>query len=524
MSFVSSDFSRRNFLVSIGVITAGAGLAACGGASTSTSTSGPSRTPKTGGTLKIGTASVSPYLNPLVATTGAVAWVTAPVVETLFFFDSDMKSVPLLAAGEPKISADEKTWTIAIRDGISFSNGDPLTAEHVVAVLNHVADPKAFSDWTNYFGPRITSAKAVDKSTVEISLPAPYGIMRSHLNNLPIIHKDFLEKKDTTMGTGPFVIGAVTQGEKVQLTPNKGYHGKASALDEIIFTAVADPATRLVNLREGKIDVMTDVPPDNVALLKTDKDITVHITQAPIDVLTYFNASKPPFNDVRARQALAHAMDRGGVADVVYSGTAPIGQGPIGPATEGYNADIKLYGDAPNVEKAKALLTEAGLDSLNFTLTISSSNAALKNAAQVLVEGWKKAGINCTLDIVDGGKWVPQWLAGEYEMMMNSFASGIAGGQSAYTLLSTYVSSSPVNYGYKNEKVDDLVRRAWATVDAGERAKLCSQADQLLAEDAIACPPVYPSFIVAQRNDITTLDKSLMSVGRINAISVQALA
>lgn len=523
MSVVSSHVSRRNFLVSIGVITAGVGLAACG-ADGSPSTSTSTKTPKKGGTLTFGLSSVSAYLNPLVATTGAIAWATAPVVETLYFYDKDMKSVPLLAADEPKISEDGKTWTIKIRDGITFSNGDPFTAEHVAAVLNHAADPKAFSDWTNYFGARITSVKAVDKSTVKISLPAPFGVMRSHLNNLPMVHKDFIQKNDTTMGTGPFQVGTVTQGQSLKLTPNKGYHGTASALDAILFTAIADPATRLISLREGKIDIMPDVAPDNVALLKADKDITVHVTKAPIDMLTYFNATKPPFNDVRARQALAYAMDRGGVADVVYAGTATIGQGPIGPAVEGHDANVKLYDAAPNIDKAKALLAEAGLPALNFTLRISNTNAPLKNVAQVLVEGWKKAGINCTLDIVDGGKWVADWLAGEYEMAMNTFASGIAGGKTAFTLLSTFVSSSPANYGYKNDKVDALVGQAWATLDADERAQLCSQADKLLAEDAIACPPVYPSFIVAQRNDITALDEGMMGVGRVNAVSVQVLA
>ncbi|MEO6019675.1 MAG: ABC transporter substrate-binding protein [Knoellia sp.] len=523
MSLLSTHVSRRNFLVSVGVITAGASLAACGSEG-SPASGGPSKTPQKGGTLRLGIPAVSDYLNPLVATSGAIAWTTSPVVETLYFYGEDMKSVPLLAAGEPKVSADGKTWTITLRDGIAFSNGDPLTAEHVAAVLNHVADPKAFSDWTNYFGPRITSAKAVDKTTVEIILPAPFGVMRSHLNNLPIVHKDFIEKKDTTMGTGPFVIGQVTQGQSLTLTPNAKYHGTPSALKEITFTAIPDPATRLVSLREGKVDIMTDVAPDNVTVLKADKDITVHVVEAPIDMLTYFNASKPPFNDARVRQALAYAMDREGVADVVYAGTATLAQGPIGPAVEGYNEGVKIYDAKPNIAKAKSLLAEAGLSKLSFTLQISNSNAPLKNVAQVLVEGWKQAGITCTLDVVDGGKWVTNWLAGEYEMTMNTFASGIAGGRTAFTLLSTYVSSSRANFGYSNPKVDTLVSQAWATADADERARLCSQVDALLAEDAIACPPIYPSFIIAQRSSITPMDKGMMSVGRINSSAVQVLA
>ena len=131
MSLASSSFSRRRFLTAIGAIGAGAALAACG---TGDSGSGVASNlkPQQGGNLLVGMSAVSDYLNPLVATTSAVAWVSAPVVESLYDFDASGKSVPVLAAAEPEISADGLTWTIKLKEKVTFSNGDPLTAEDVV--------------------------------------------------------------------------------------------------------------------------------------------------------------------------------------------------------------------------------------------------------------------------------------------------------------------------------------------------------------------------------------------------------
>ncbi|MFD2348515.1 ABC transporter substrate-binding protein [Nonomuraea ferruginea] len=225
---------------------------------------------------------------------------------------------------------------------------------------------------------------------MKITLTARYGVLRAHLTNLPIIHKDFVAKTDTTMGTGPFTIEKVTQGQSVELSRNDSYHGDKPALASVVFQAVPDPATRLVNLREGKIHIMTDVTPESVALLKQDAQVKVHEVDAPSDIITYFTANKAPFGDVKVRQALAYAMDRKGVRDVAYAGTATIAQGPIGPAVEGHDPSLQIYGEAPDHEKAKALLAEAGASDLKFTLTITS-DAMMKNIGQVLVEGWKQA-------------------------------------------------------------------------------------------------------------------------------------
>ncbi|QKW36793.1 ABC transporter substrate-binding protein [Actinomadura sp. NAK00032] len=509
--------SRRRFLVATGVLTAGAAaLGACGGEG-GTDGGAAGRT----GTLAFGVASISDYLNPLSTTSSRVHWITESVVESLYTYDASLASVPLLADGEPEISADGLTWTINLKPGVTFHNGDPLTAEDVAATFRFVTDPKSTSDWTTYFVGHVAKVTATGDRTVTIKLTAPFGVLRSHLTNLPIVHRDFVAKTGTTMGTGPFSIGDVKQGQQVTLKRFAGYHGTKPALTGITFQAVPDPATRMVNLREDKIQIMTDVPPESVGLLEKSTDVRVHEVAAPKDLVTYFVANKKPFDDVRVRKALAYAMDRKGVRDIVYGGSADIAQGPIGPAAEGHDPSLRLYGEGPDIAKAKALLAEAGLSGLDFTLMVTS-DPVLKNVGQVLAQGWKKAGINCTLETLDISPWVKKWASGEYQMAMTGFDGGFGGGKTAFTLLGALSSKNPLNFGYKNPKVDALLGRAWATTDAAERAAICKEINGLVAADAIALPPVHPKLIVAQRAEISALDETRMSVSRIDVAPVRA--
>lgn len=510
---------RRRVLAGVGVATAALMLTSCGSDSSADKSAGD---PVEGGAVVFGMPAISDFVNPLVATTNSLAWVTDPIVETLY--TPGEESAPLLAAGEPEISEDGLTWTIELAEDVTFSNGDPLTADHVAAVINHVANPEAYTDWTSYFAYFVKDAKAKGDSTVQINLAMPYGVLRSHLANLPIIHKSVLDKNDTTIGTGPFELGEVTQGQSVQLTRNDEYREEYDGPETLEFRAIPNAGTRLVNLREGKIDVMTDVPASNVATLDKDDSLNVEVVDAPISVLTFFNASKAPFDDVRVRQALAHSMDREGVSELVYAGTAAPAQGPAGPALDAHDPDLDLYPTTPDVAKAKDLLAEAGFkDGLEFKLSISNSSDATVKMAEVLAQGWEKAGIKATIDSTDAGTWASNWVKGDYELSMTTFITGVSAADSAFPLFTSYASTNSMNFGYKNAEADRLMSEAWATTDPAERADLSRQVDRILAEDAVAIPPVYPSMIIAQRTDVSALDADQMSLGRLDAAALRRL-
>ena len=216
-------------------------------------------------------------------------------------------------------------------------------------------------------------------------------------------------------------------------------------------------------------------------------------------------------------------MDRAGVQELVYSGTATIAQGPAGPALEGYNDAVKLYSETPDIEKAKALLAEAGVDSVDFSLTISSSSDDTVKMAQVLVAG------------LEEGR---HQLHPRHHRRRHLGAALDGGG----------LRDGDDHLRHRDQRRQDrlpavhlvrvgqhdelrLLERQGRRVDGPglgdastptSAATLCQEADALLAEDAIAVPPVYPKIIVAQRNDVSVLSQSLLSVGRVDAAGTAA--
>ena len=274
-------------------------------------------------------------INPLDSGSEVTRWIAEPVVESLYTYDAALKSVPLLADGEPRISADKLTWTIKVRNDITWQNGDPLTAADVVATLGHINALSSGSEWITYLINYVQSFEALDEQTVAIHLIKPYGLLRSHLTNLPIVHKDFVNSKNQMMGTGPYKLDNFVAGQSFTMSRFDGYHGDKPAFDGITFTVLQDGATREVSLKQGKIDLISSVPYRDLGAMRDSEGVVVQISEAPLDILTYVLIQREPFSDDSFRKAVAVSMDRAGVVQKVFAGEATPGQGPIGPAELG---------------------------------------------------------------------------------------------------------------------------------------------------------------------------------------------
>ncbi|GLX02562.1 ABC transporter substrate-binding protein [Microtetraspora sp. NBRC 16547] len=492
-------WSRRRFL---GLLPAASLVAACSPASPASG----------GGTLRIGVAAGPSNLNPLDSGSEVTRWIAEPVMETLYDYDERLRSVPLLAAAEPAVSGDGLTWRIPLKQGVTFHNGDAFTAEHVVASLDHVAAFASGSEWVVYFLGYYSGARAVDRNTVEITLKRPYGLLRSHLTNLPITHRAFADRKDTMMGTGPYKLERVSPGLGYSMAAHHGYHGQPPAYARLEFQIIPDGSTRAVNLRAGNVDIATELPVAALTLLMGQPQVTVHRVDAPIDILTYVKAGDPPFDDVNFRRAVAYASDRQGVNEKVFGGSATLGQGPIGPAERGYDPSLRVFPARPDPARARRLLD--GVANPSFTLTISAGQV-MEDIAQILVQGWAQAGITVKLEVLQGGPWAQRWISGAYQMIMNRFSSGFTSGDANYLALSPAQSRSVLACGYENAAVDTALDRVWATSDQAERDGLLRQVNAALTEDAVMFPPVYPKMIVGQRASVSPLDPGRMRISRL---------
>lgn len=504
--------SRRHFLTLLGAGAAAGSLALSG--------CGTAEPRGKGGILRVAIGTGPSNLNPLDSGSEVTRWIAEPVMETLYDYDNDLKSVPLLAAAEPSVSRDGLTWTVPLRKDVTFHNGDRFTAKHVVASLNHVAALDSGSEWIVYFLGYFSRAAAVDEHTVEIKLTRPYGLLRSHLTNLPITHAAYAGRKDTMMGTGPYRLAKVVDGLSLSLVEYPGYHGERPAYGQVDFRIIPDGSTRAVNLRSGSVDIATGVPFASLPLLKESPDVVVHQVDAPIDILTYVLVKSPPFDDENFRKAVALSTDRHAVNARLFGGTATPGQGPIGPARRGYDPTLRVYPDRPDLDEAKHLLAASGVTDRSFTLTISADQT-MQDMAQVLMQGWKRAGITVKLEILQGGPWAQRWISREYQMIMNRFSSGFTSGDANYLTLSPAQSKSVLACGYHNADVDTALDRIWATSDQGERDRLLREVNKALTEDAVMFPPVYPKLTLAQRRGVSPMDASRMRISRLGLAALR---
>lgn len=509
---MTSALTRRHFLgLAVGTALAGPTLlGACG----SGDTSGRVTRRHKDGILQVGVAAFPGNLNPLDSGSEQTRWLAEPVMETLYRYDDRLGSVPLLATALPTVSEDQLTWTIPLRRDVTFHNGDPLTADDVIATLDHMLDLGAGSEWISYLLDYVQRFDKVDEHTVSIGLAKPYGLLQSHLTNLPISHRAAAGRRDTMVGTGPFAVERIVPGQSFRVKRYAGYHGPAPAFQGIEFTTFADGATRLVSLRQGKVDLITSVPYQNLAAVEKHDDLRLVMADAPLDVLTYVNLHQDPFRDESFRRAVAVSMDRAGVRDRVYGGHATIGQGPIGPAELGWDPDVDVYPAERDLDEARRLLAKATTTTRSFTITLGTSQTA-KEIASVLVAGWAEIGLDVKIHQLAGGPWSSAWLSNEYQMLMNTFQSGFTSGPANYLTLTPAHSQNLLSCGYVDPEVDAWMDAVWATSDPEERVDSLRNISRRLAEQAVIFPPVYPKLALAQRTEVSPVDVGNLRTSRL---------
>ena len=511
----SSALTRRRALgllaSTAGAVVAGPTLlAACGSTSTTERVAKRHRD----GILRVGLAGASSNINPLDSGSELTRWVAEPIVETLYEWDADLRSVPLLADGEPEIGADGLTWTVRVKDGIVFDDGSTLEAADVVATLDHMLNLSSGSEWITYLLDYVQSFEAVDDRTVRIDLVKPYGLLRSHLTNLPITRRDVVDRRDTIVGTGPYRLEAYTPGQSFTLVRNERYRGEPGAFEGIVMTVLSDAATRLVSLQQVKVDVVTSVSHLDVATVEKDPELRLVLADAPLDLLSYVNMHREPFSDDEFRQAVAVSMDRAGVVERVFGGHATPGQGPIGPAERGWDPELRVFDAEPDLDRARELLARAKTDRRDFTITVGTSQLG-RDVAQVLAAGWAKVGLEVEIVQLAGGPWSSAWLANEYDLLANTFQSGFTSGPANYLTLAAAHSQNLLSNGFADPEVDAWLDEVWQTSDEAARDVALRNVNGRLAGQAVITPPAYPKLAVAQRKELSPIDVADLRTSRL---------
>ena len=476
-------------LVALVVAVAG-GLGGCGSgspASSGSASSSATGAPVAGGTLTVGiqpTTTFDPYFT---STTGDIL-VDHQLYNWLVNLDAQNQPVPELATAW-KMSADGKTWTFTIREGVKFTNGTPLTAADVVYSFNRMRDPKLGAATASVYA-GIGSITAPDATHVVFTLktPNPEFVKDCADYHAGILSKSVKDPSKEWIGTGPFMIKQYTAEDRVILVRNPNYWGKDESgtqlpyLDGITFLLQKDTASMVSGLSGGQIDFVPDLTVELAQQVKADTNLKVLTSPSNFHFLVHLRCDKGhPAADPRVRLALRMGTDYQGLIDLVRPGYAELGNGTIvGPVYGSY-----YWNNTPKYdpEGAKKLLAEAGY-AQGYTINLYVMQYIDANAlATVWKEQMKKIGVTVNINSIpeaiyyaDSGN--ASWLKCDFGVTNWAQRSTPA----AYFNVA-YITGSAWNESHWSDpEFDGVVKAINSELDATKRADLYHKAQQILWE------------------------------------------
>jgi peptide/nickel transport system substrate-binding protein len=461
-------------------------------------------------------------LNPVIAT-DSISYITEwPIFDSLLELDQSLNVKPLLAESW-EASRDGLTYTFKLKKGVTWHDGKPFTARDVAFTFYAVLNPKVTTPHRAYFDalvgfPELTAKEnakrpeelaqkpieVVDDHTVRFRLRYPSGSFLAVLTNprAGIVPEHLLKDADLNtaefnrkpVGTGPFKFVEWRRGERIVMDANERYHGGRPALNRLIFRIIPDAVVLLQEMRAGGIDFMENPPLTEVVRLKQTAGLKVLV--ADNTSYTYFGWRQDlaPFNDVRVRRALNHAIDVPTMVKEVLQGYAAMATGQFAPSSWAFDPRVKPYAYDPN--RAKALLAEAGFTAgpdgvlvkdgkrFSFSIRHDQANQTMKDTAVIIQEYLKKVGVEAKLEALDWPTFVKKLFASEFDGIVVNWTNHHDPDPFAYTIWHSSQWKGRNFAHYKNSKVDEELEAARRTNVQAERKKHYAEFSKLLMEDA----------------------------------------
>jgi peptide/nickel transport system substrate-binding protein len=415
-----------------------------------TPTTAPTEVPSlVGGTLTIAVSNEADTLDPQKTVSGVGSFIMSNIYSSLIAFGPGGNYVPYLASSW-EVSADGLTYTFHLRNDVFFHNGDPLTAQDVAWTYQRALDPETASPATAAYLANVETITAVDDYTVEIKLAIPYYYL---LDSLAIdSFEGILSQKAVEaagddygrnpVGTGPFIFKEWVTGDHITLERNPDFTwGPAGItppnIQTVIFRLIPEGATIVAGLEAGELDYVGNGIIQGLDVKNLEATGNFDIVRNPVQALLPYitlNVSKPPFDDIRIRQALNYAVDEQAIIDLVIPDSgAVIENGPLTPSIEGYWPGIEEMGYNYDLEKAKQLMLDAGYtynadgmlekDGVPFSFELITVNGfdVVNKEAEVIQAQWKELGVDVQLNQLDGGVGYQKMLAGDYQSSVNGW-------------------------------------------------------------------------------------------------------
>ncbi|MCL4424139.1 MAG: ABC transporter substrate-binding protein [Firmicutes bacterium] len=467
------------------LLMTGLTLVGCGGSGGSKDTGG---APKTGpaGQVVVAQGVDATTMDPAMHAETPTGNIQRNIFDSLIFRNKDMKLEPGLALSWKAL--DDRHWEIVLRQGVKFHDGTPLTAKDVKFTLDRIINPDQKS-------PRRSNLEAIDKVEIvddyklTVTTKAPYPILPGRLADELIVPADYVKKvgdaefAKNPIGTGPYKFIKWVKDDQVVLEANTNYWKGAPTIKTVIFRPIPETSTRIAELQTGAVDIIVNVPPDQVKTLESGTNTRVSTAPSSRVIFIGFVANKGgPLANAKVRQAINYAVDVDSIIKNILLGNGYRVASPLTKAHFGYDPDVKPYTFDPG--KAKELLKEAGYPN-GVELTMDSPNGRYlmdKEIAEAVVGQLAQVGIKVKLNVLEWGVYVKKIMAKELTGMylLGWGNSTFDADGTLYPLLRT---GQRFSY-YENPKLDKLLDEARSTIDEQKRLADYHEAVKIINQDA----------------------------------------
>lgn len=454
--------------------------------------------PKRGGRMVLGSrhGSTTDTTDPALLTNGMQGYLAYAFTNTLTEVLADGSLGPALASSWD--SRDAITWQFKIRNDVEFHNGRRLTADDVVASINHhrKADSKS-------------SVKSIVDQIEEMAASGSHELrirLKAANADLPTVFNDaaftIYAAKDEGIdwqsrnGTGAYIVEAFEPGIKSLLKRNPNYwRTDRGFADEVELVSIADSTARTNALISGEVHAIDQVDLKTIDLVRQQAGVVVEQTSGPLHYTFPMLTDVAPFNDPNVRLALKHSIDRNDILEKILVGYGTIGNDtPIGPSYRYFASDLERNVYDP--DRAKALLKKSGYE--NLSVDLSAADAAFEgavDAAMLFSEHAKKSGI--TLNVIrepNDGYWDNVWLKkpfsacywGGYPTESQMFAAGYAPG-AAWN-----------DTKWTNARFEELRISAAAEMDTVKRQQMYREMQEILRVDGGAIVVAFANNVMAR--------------------------
>jgi len=434
-------------------------------------------------------------LDPQVQWNPDSYYVYRNIFDNLLTRDDKGEIVPQVATSWKYLSDTEIEFQL--RPDIAFHDGSKLTADDVVFSVKRITDRSFGSPQLGQFD-KIIDAVALSPTTVKLTTSGAYPALLAQLVKLSIVPKAIVETvgKDAfnlkPVGSGPYKFENWQRGVAVTLSRNDAYWGMKGPFPSVVFRAVPDSATRLANLQAGTSDLAVTLDSDQAAQLKSAAKAKPLTGLTERVAYLRLNTTKPPFDNIKVRQAAALAIDKDGLVDGLLGGfDKPVGQ-LLTPAIFGWVDGMPSAKYDP--AKAKALVAEAG-PTAKAEIELSTAPVFDQRIVQAVQQQLSEVGLNVKIAMSDTASYLKRAQAGPEGTSTLSFGRWSCACQDADGVLFPLLHKSSGWSAYRNDKTDSLLEEARQTLDKDKRLAAYKQVHEIVAAEAPVIP-LYQAIVI----------------------------